>query len=501
MAKYNLLEEPWIPILKDAHVMELSLSECLLRSPAIERIETSSPLEEAVLHRLLLAILHRALDGPKDLDEALDWLEAGSFPTAPIEAYLEQYHDRFFLFHEIAPFFQVPDLPEDKSREPWVSLRFELASGNNPTLFDHTTEEDFPLATYAEVARSLLVRQAYHPGGRSCGSKKNLESGPLADAAALLPLGKSLFETLVLNLPPYDAGGDEPIWEAEPLRSAKLEGYTLTRPFSGVCRVYTWLTAGVRLLDDGDRVRNVSWGPGVKRLPVSFRDPMVGYRLGRAGDWERIGLKEERSFWRDFTAMLPARQDEWPATLTHSSTVARDVNTSCNLRVIGRVRGRQQAKILDVRREVYPLPGDLLSAAAQADLQQALTKAEEVGQGLEKAGCRLARDVLGETDPEKKMDPKHLKKLRAFVNSLPLLRLFWADLDAAFPHFLERLGQPEALVNWRLALRRAAWQAWGTTRDSLGHAGRHLKGIARGERELWTSLNALGLREVEEVRQ
>lgn len=90
----------------------------------------------------------------------------GGFPQDPIRDYLNRFRDRFFLFHPEAPFLQVADLPEENPL-PWSKLLPELASGNNPTLFDHTTEENLPKATYAQAARALLVHQAFAPGGSS----------------------------------------------------------------------------------------------------------------------------------------------------------------------------------------------------------------------------------------------------------------------------------------------------------------------------------------------
>ena len=57
MEKFNLIDEPWIPVLKGGRVVEVGIGEALLRAHEFARIETPSPLEEAVLHRLLLAVL------------------------------------------------------------------------------------------------------------------------------------------------------------------------------------------------------------------------------------------------------------------------------------------------------------------------------------------------------------------------------------------------------------------------------------------------------------
>jgi len=115
------------------------------------------PTEEAALYRLLLAVLHRALGGPTTEDDLHDLWERQAFPDDPLDRYFDRWSDRFWLFHDSAPFFQIADLPDDMAK-PWVRL---FVDGGSPTLFDHTTDENFPSATYAQAVRALLAHQSY----------------------------------------------------------------------------------------------------------------------------------------------------------------------------------------------------------------------------------------------------------------------------------------------------------------------------------------------------
>lgn len=121
MAKFNLIEEPWIPVLRNGKVEEVGIREALVNAHTITRIETPFPLEEAALHRLLLAVLYRALPPVEGKYDALDLLDGGEFDRGSLEGYLEQYQDRFYLFHDTAPFLQIPDLPQEDLL-PWSKL-------------------------------------------------------------------------------------------------------------------------------------------------------------------------------------------------------------------------------------------------------------------------------------------------------------------------------------------------------------------------------------------
>lgn len=469
MAKFNLIEEPWIPVLRDGKVEEVGIREALAKAQTITRIETPFPLEEAALHRLLLAVLYRALPPIKDKNDALELLERGQFDRGGLEGYLDKYWDRFYLFHEAAPFLQIPDLPQEDPL-PWSKLLPQLANGNNPTLFDHTVDDSPPLASYAEAARALVVHQAFAPGGllRRLGVT-SAEDAPLARPAVFLAMGADLFQTLVLNLVPQEDPG-VPIWERDPLRTQDVAGYATKWSLSGVGVVYVWPSRGVLLMDEGQGVRWMGYGPGVEPQDVAWRDPMVAYRLDKKENFLPLRLSMEKSFWRDFGAMLPAAGGAWPAVLRHAGELEEE-GAAFTLRVLGQVS--DQAKILDIRREVYPIPKNLLTPQGELWLQRALKLAEDAARDLRGVAWRVAQGVLGSRDAS---------ELQSFANSLPLLSLYWAQLDLDFPDFLSRPSEESALDFWGNRVLKAAQRAWEETRRFVGTEARHLKALAEAER-------------------
>ena len=78
MSRFNLIDEKWIPVrFPDGTRAELGIQDTLLRAKEIEAIEDASPLVVASLHRFLLAVLYRALEGPTDIDQAKALFAAG----------------------------------------------------------------------------------------------------------------------------------------------------------------------------------------------------------------------------------------------------------------------------------------------------------------------------------------------------------------------------------------------------------------------------------------
>ena len=498
MPRFDLISEPWIPVRdEDGALREVSLEEALLKSQRLIRIEDPSPLVEAALHRLLVAVLHRALQGPVAPQDALElWME-GRFPEAPVRSYLDRFRHRFDLFDDTAPFYQVADLPIDDPL-PWSKLLPELSSGNNATLFDHTTDDRLPPAPPSVAARALLVHQAFTPGGliRRLGVTAG-KNAPLATAAVFVPLGANLFETLLFSLVPYQSDGDAPIWERPALRTSDVEGERTREPLFGLTRVYTWMSRAVRLIPEPDgTVLAMGYGPGV--VPVEempYSDPMCAYVQKETVERRPVRLTLDRAFWRDFEALLPPDKPEEavakvPAVLTNARRLlgqrGRDTFI-LPLAVLGQVT--DQAKVLAMRREVYPFPLSALDAQTAWFVRSALDMAESTGQDLRAAGlsaCNALLSLGGRTPPA--------DEVRRLLQSLPLLAHYWSQLEREFVEFLTRLGKAgdeQVMEQWTSSLRRAVHQAWSETERALGVGPRHLRAIQAAERRVAAVLSSL----------
>ncbi len=88
---YDLLTEPWIPVLRtDGTADSLGLRDVLHQAHQLRGLTGETPLVTASLYRLLLAVLYRALGTPT-LDTWEDLWEQGRFPAQALDAYLSRW--------------------------------------------------------------------------------------------------------------------------------------------------------------------------------------------------------------------------------------------------------------------------------------------------------------------------------------------------------------------------------------------------------------------------
>ncbi|MCK4392068.1 type I-E CRISPR-associated protein Cse1/CasA, partial [Candidatus Bipolaricaulota bacterium] len=141
MAEFNLIDELWIPCIDlRGKQVEYGIRETLLKAHELREICDDSPLVTVAIHRLLLAILYRAHDGPRDFTAWKSMYSLGGFDEQVVGCYLAQWKNRFDIFSDDRPFYQMGSL-ETRIPVPVNRLATECASGNNATLFDHSEDE------------------------------------------------------------------------------------------------------------------------------------------------------------------------------------------------------------------------------------------------------------------------------------------------------------------------------------------------------------------------
>ena len=187
---FNLIDEKWIPVrLPDGSRVELGIRATLLQAKDIIAIEDPSPLIVASLHRFLLALLYRTIEGPTDIEQAKILFKTG-LPAGKIEAYLEKWRDRFWLFDDKYPFGQVPSF-KPKTWRAWTVLAAEHNADHATVLFDHIDVEHPDTISAATTVRWILASQTFSV---SCGKSElsHTSTAPSATSVMVIPQGKSL---------------------------------------------------------------------------------------------------------------------------------------------------------------------------------------------------------------------------------------------------------------------------------------------------------------------
>lgn len=385
---YNLLEEPWIPVLfLDGNRGHLGIREIFERAHEIADLACDLPTQKMAVQRVLLAICYRVTP----VEDDGEWIERweDGLPCDEIQDYLAEWHDRFFLFGGPRPFMQAPGL--HTSKNDVAGLEKIIADVPNGEPF-FTTRNGPALAkiSAAEAALWLLHVHAYDPSGIRSGavgdpevkSGKGYPIGPswLGQTGAVLLRGRDLAETLLLNVVPSDAGGmdgpdplDSPCaWESDEPASALRRDYAANPDPRGIGipRLLTWMSRRVRLVGSREGVTGVVLSQGDKLVPRNMHryEPMSMWRFSEPQSrkekqivyWARKH-DPERSFWRAVPGILPVPKpvsSKWgeasqflpPATVAFHSALSGfgAAPRYIRLEAIGMDYGAQEATVSDV---------------------------------------------------------------------------------------------------------------------------------------------------------
>jgi CRISPR system Cascade subunit CasA len=336
-ASFHLTTCPWLPCERqDGTIVELSTRDALHQAHQLRGLADPSPLVQAVLHRHLLAVLHRVHEGPRTFKEWEAIARAGAFDKARVDAYLTRVHDRMDLFHPTHPFAQTRGLKEQFEATPIDELTLERSGwGSARQVFQHRPPQHHPRMSPAQAARALLGHLAFTTGGlvKKPGEPTSATGAPLLRGAVVLLKGSSLFQTLIANLLRYDpAAGlpipgtatDAPSWEQDPPPRQLLQAKEPAQMPAGWLDLLTWLSRRIELVTEGDQVVGFVRAVGKGLAEGAPQDPMFAYELDEKRGAMSLGINENRAFWRDahafFQATLPENRYRRPLAIDQAST-------------------------------------------------------------------------------------------------------------------------------------------------------------------------------------
>jgi CRISPR system Cascade subunit CasA len=481
---FSLLTQPWLPAIEvSGGRLEISLEQALLHPQAFSELDSVRPPEYFALHRLLLAICHRAI-GPGDAEQRRGLLN--SWPADRIATYLQRWAGRFDLFDAERPFLQIPALAQTDVRlSSWTRASADRSAGNAKTLWSRDFDSSPLPLTSSEAARLLVEHLQFTPMGLVKALRTSGSGAPANNLQLVMPLGRTLQETLALNLIPQPEEEyivDLPAWEADPPSIESLRSHPETVA-QGPAHRYSFLSRAQLLQPSGECIRQMRYAEGLSLQPSPIVDPMVAVVQAAKGPMNQL-LNPDRAFWRDAGALLGAHGSTPPAVVRHAADLRLAVGDYSPLELVAGGYVCSKAKPLLWRQERrHVAPALLEQPEAIATIETALHLADETSKALYGPLISMCGDWL--TQAQRDADPGASKRL---LISTGAQSFYWASLESDFWLLMHRLGQGDAsdtsLRAWTTTIRRTVAATWDHARDALGRDGRALYAAGRNSSRL-----------------
>lgn len=357
MGEFNLLTESWISVITDdrGKTEEVSLIDVFKNADKYISLAGDMKAQDFAVMRVLLSVLHTVFsrfdsDGnPYDsleLDErfrqnaAVDeddeedylddltntWIKiwkAGKFPDI-IETYLEKWKDRFYLYDDMYPFFQVTS--KDFEGEKYSSKgspvqgkninRLISESNNKISLFSPKKDikDNKNVLSDSEATRWILTFQQYtglSDKARFTEDKYKASKGWLFDLGGVYLEGNNLFETLWLNCilvhpkEEYRLTVERPCWEHSP--ADNIETYFEKPVIDNISELYTNWSRAIYI--EPKEKNSEAFAIRIVKLPDTihednFLEPMTIWRFNESGDnkgkYTPRKHRINQSLWRSF---------------------------------------------------------------------------------------------------------------------------------------------------------------------------------------------------------
>jgi CRISPR system Cascade subunit CasA len=439
---FFLTDDPWLllPSATGGPAQRRSLRTALVEAHEFGDLVVEIPTQKAaVLRQVMLAVVVAALGRPADEREWAAWHGAGRWSPQQrqtLEDYLDAHRGLFDLFDPVRPFGQVGGLSTAKGETKNASLIVATsATGNNVPLFASRTEGDAYSLTPAQAAHWLLHAHCWDTAAIKTGAVGDPQAkagkttgnptGPLGQLGVTLLAGRTLFETLLLNIPAGapPTSSDLPQWNRRDPSAPRSAGSPQwqTRAPEGLLDLWTWQSRRIRLFpeatDDGLRVTRVLVAAGDRMTHTPETEPHTMWRLeptgtrtsakakaGSALPRRPLRLQPGKAAWRGLDALLaPERESREAGEKTSGFATSKvldqvgglvtELGESYPLRVelSGIAYGNQSAVIDDVMFDALPLPPAAL--AADSDVRAALLEVAAQAEQLATAVNHLSADL------------------------------------------------------------------------------------------------------------
>lgn len=481
---FSVLTGPWIPVIRlDGSRDELGILPCVRQAHELREIRDPSPIVEFGIYRLLVAFVLDALilagrrpEDPLDLKRLIG---DGHFDLRLIENYIEQCGDVFDLFHPERPFLQNAQT----SGEPKSIFDFYpvFPSGANVIHFSHQRSEE-QIERPSGIARLLVTVSPFNVKVKT-GQPRTITGDPPIYA---LPVGESLHETIIANLPLPDPRftmqeemANGPIWRSLPRDGQS--GTTPTQSFTWPCRFVK-----VSPPDRDDYVRCIINNKGLGALG-GWKDPSCAVFEGNDGRIRHLRLEESRPLWLDagplsFYSGGSVRRwgkKEWVFVRPQVIDTALAVSPEEDLQIQVYAWRTDQAKVLEWIRCQWSIPSRLGQSTRLGSLvQRELDRAEHAAyraHGLRSSIKALyPREAAGNKEAlgciAARCERAYWQRLESSFH--PLMSAF-AELDPNAPDDPTLIAATAR--NWREAIRNLALEQFESAAKDMDADGDALK--------------------------
>ncbi|MGV9758565.1 type I-E CRISPR-associated protein Cse1/CasA [Streptomyces tricolor] len=492
----DLARGAWLPVVGlEGERRQAGLLDVLAGAHTVRRLDLPVPtMVPAVLRQVLLPVVFDALGLPRSRGEWGKRFEQGGFSAQEQEKLADylgpRYGGRFRLFSE-RPFAQVAGLSAlNGETKPSTLLIPSVASGNNVPLFSSLSEADHLDLPPGQAALWLLHAHcwdtaAIKTGAVGDGQAKNGKTtgnptGPLGQFGVIMPAGRNLYETLLLNTPVRADGlaaGDRPQWawdERPDSAAAKSPAGPewSVRPAGGLLDLLTFQSRRIRLIpaetEHGLRVRHVVVCAG-DRLALTPQEelhtawnhtakPKAGqparrprrHASGRAA-WQGLGALLALALPEDGDGAYTSELLRQTGALHEERRLPGDF--ALGVEICGLEYGNQSAVVENAIADSLPLP--VASLLADDDwlrtaILECVEQADRVARALDALHADLRRACGGEPLPRDKGERPSGRFLHTVDGRM---RRLLAGLQTIGEDYdmLERAQEA-----WEITLRRAA---------------------------------------------
>lgn len=355
--EHSLISDPLIDVrMLDGSREQVGLRELFLRAGDIADLDIPVPPAASGMWRVLYTIAARVtgLDVHDDLKpwlaERRAVLKKTAFDAARVEKYLSDLEDRFFL-RGPRPFLQDSRLAAECSSTSGLNkLIFSRPSGNNHAWWQHANDER-PAPIGPREGLWWLLAQLYYGASGQCTPRTvngqrfgNTYAGPLRTAISFHPLGRTLFESLVLGIPAPPDDGQDPgaCWEVDlpdPLSTAAHAETVEDGASQGIGSLLTGRFSHAALLvwDDEAPLVADAYLTWARRSPVEAVDPYVIRNKSQQGTMYDRPASADRALWRDLDALLCDGTDDVrpPQAFQYRNSLTREQRATLRVRAYG----------------------------------------------------------------------------------------------------------------------------------------------------------------------